>query len=387
MEIAFLILFMVIIGSVIGGVTNSLAIKMLFRPYKALYIFGKRVPFTPGLIPKRRDELAVQLGRMVVDHLLTYDVFMKRFQSELFKEKLTLLVEKKIAEWLTSDQSIYQLAEKMSIEQLDDKLENQMVHFVQKKINGWLHEDNRIKDLLPSQIDRDYYIGKVVEMIIEKGMTYFQSSEGEEKLGQLVDDFFADKGKIAAMVQMFIGNSNLVDRIQPEIIKFLNSQGTKDMLQSFLYKEWERVQEQPLGELVPNLSPIRKEVTEFVVRKIDLKEILYRPVRDLTSSFYEEAVEKGTVTVIRTINQMIIHQAEKLIQGLKIDQMVTEQVEAFELEELEEMVLSIAKKRTKNDYIPRCLIRRPHRFRSSDDRFLYLRNTNKNTFIRMKDIV
>ena len=33
-----LVLFMVIVGALIGGVTNSLAIKMLFRPYRAYYI-------------------------------------------------------------------------------------------------------------------------------------------------------------------------------------------------------------------------------------------------------------------------------------------------------------------------------------------------------------
>ena len=53
------------------GYTNHLAIKMLFRPHRPIYIGKFQVPFTPGLIPKRRDELAVQLGKMVVEHLLT----------------------------------------------------------------------------------------------------------------------------------------------------------------------------------------------------------------------------------------------------------------------------------------------------------------------------
>ena len=56
------ILFMAVIGAIIGGVTNHLAIKMLFKPHNPIYIKGKRLPFTPGLIPKRREELARQLG-------------------------------------------------------------------------------------------------------------------------------------------------------------------------------------------------------------------------------------------------------------------------------------------------------------------------------------
>lgn len=71
MGIAGTFLFMIVIGAAIGAVTNHLAIQMLFRPYRPYYLFGKRVPFTPGLIPKRRDELAKQMGLMVTNHLLT----------------------------------------------------------------------------------------------------------------------------------------------------------------------------------------------------------------------------------------------------------------------------------------------------------------------------
>lgn len=51
MQAILVVLFMIVIGAVIGGVTNMIAVKMLFHPFKAYYIFGKRVPFTPGLIP------------------------------------------------------------------------------------------------------------------------------------------------------------------------------------------------------------------------------------------------------------------------------------------------------------------------------------------------
>ena len=43
-----------VIGLIIGYVTNNIAIKMLFRPLKPVYIGKRRVPFTPGLIPKEK---------------------------------------------------------------------------------------------------------------------------------------------------------------------------------------------------------------------------------------------------------------------------------------------------------------------------------------------
>ena len=47
-----------LIGALIGYLTNWLAVKMLFRPRKALYIGKFHVPFTPGVIPRRKAALA-----------------------------------------------------------------------------------------------------------------------------------------------------------------------------------------------------------------------------------------------------------------------------------------------------------------------------------------
>ena len=44
---AFLVIaFMMIIGAIIGGITNVIAIRMLFHPFKPYYIFKMRIPFT-----------------------------------------------------------------------------------------------------------------------------------------------------------------------------------------------------------------------------------------------------------------------------------------------------------------------------------------------------
>ena len=65
---------------------KSFSDKMLFRPHRPIYIGKFQVPFTPGLIPKRRDELAVQLGKMVVEHLLTPEGIGKKLTNEEFQK-------------------------------------------------------------------------------------------------------------------------------------------------------------------------------------------------------------------------------------------------------------------------------------------------------------
>ncbi|GAX34839.1 hypothetical protein NIES3585_08410 [Nodularia sp. NIES-3585] len=55
----------------IGYFTNDIAIKMLFRPYKAIYLAGRKVPFTPGLIPRNQERLAKNISKTIMGSLLT----------------------------------------------------------------------------------------------------------------------------------------------------------------------------------------------------------------------------------------------------------------------------------------------------------------------------
>lgn len=60
-----------VIGAVIGYFTNYIAVKMLFLPRKEIKIFGFTLPFTPGIIPRRKAALAKAMGKMVENELFT----------------------------------------------------------------------------------------------------------------------------------------------------------------------------------------------------------------------------------------------------------------------------------------------------------------------------
>ncbi len=57
-------IFPIVVGALIGWITNKVAIKMIFRPLRAHYIFGHRIPFTPGIIPKGHDRIARSIGNI-----------------------------------------------------------------------------------------------------------------------------------------------------------------------------------------------------------------------------------------------------------------------------------------------------------------------------------
>lgn len=60
-----------VVGGVIGYFTNDIAIKMLFRPYRAWYVGKQRLPFTPGLIPSNQERLAKRISDTIMGSLLT----------------------------------------------------------------------------------------------------------------------------------------------------------------------------------------------------------------------------------------------------------------------------------------------------------------------------
>ena len=76
-----------VIGGLIGLITNSLAIKMLFRPHRAIYIGHFHVPFTPGLIPKEKERIAGAIGEVISKYLLDDATIKKAICDPKIKEK------------------------------------------------------------------------------------------------------------------------------------------------------------------------------------------------------------------------------------------------------------------------------------------------------------
>lgn len=66
-----------IVGAAIGYFTNCLAIKMLFRPHRPVYLFNFQLPFTPGLLPKGQARLAAKLAETISDRIITPDALAK----------------------------------------------------------------------------------------------------------------------------------------------------------------------------------------------------------------------------------------------------------------------------------------------------------------------
>ena len=82
-----------VLGAVIAYFTNWIAIKMLFRPYEQKQIFGLRLPFTPGLIPKEKPRLARQMGETLSRNVLTEEELVKAVTAPEVTDKLAALLD------------------------------------------------------------------------------------------------------------------------------------------------------------------------------------------------------------------------------------------------------------------------------------------------------
>ena len=66
------ILILTIVDGLIGWITNILAIKLLFRPIKPVKIPILNIEIL-GLIPKRKNEIAANIGEVISNELLSMD--------------------------------------------------------------------------------------------------------------------------------------------------------------------------------------------------------------------------------------------------------------------------------------------------------------------------
>ncbi|MFJ8267373.1 DUF445 domain-containing protein [Peribacillus asahii] len=350
MDLWMKLVFMVVVGAIIGGITNLIAIKMLFRPYKAVYIFGKQLPFTPGLMPKRQGELAHQLGKVVVEYLITPESLQQRIVNDTSKQNMKEFVGAEVKKVLTTEKSIAELLEQYGLSRVGETVEQRVQVFVLGKYEEWMAA-NRGKNL--RQIISPELHEKVTEQIPElsayivtKGKEYFRSKEGKARLEAMLDDFFKERGKLINLIQMFIGNDALIDKIQPEILKFLEQRRTTNFVEELLQKEWGQISEWEIQKVENLVGPheIKRVVIEKTSEWISVDAVMNKPVKDVAGPFVDSIVDKVVPAMLNQLVDRVSEHMPALVKRLRLDEIVEEQVAAFSVQKLEEVVIAIAKR-------------------------------------------
>ncbi|WP_416730651.1 DUF445 domain-containing protein [Fictibacillus sp. JL2B1089] len=354
MDIWISISIMAIVGAFIGGLTNSIAIRMLFRPFTTLYIGKYRVPFTPGLIPKRRKQLAVQLGETVTKHLLTAEGVQAKINDSRFRKEMTELVQVEVKRFLKSDMTISDLLQKdFGVNDVQNRIQTTTEAWLSSRMDRMLQESNgkEMKDVLPEKFVArgEEKLPEAVDWLLNKGVTYLESEEGRKSLASGIDAFLMDKGMLVNMVSMFFGNVSIADKVQPELIKFMKHENTRDTLLNLLQQEYrnfmEKRTEDALGLL--NLPEFTTGLAKEITARLPIEEYLNTPVSSLASSVESWIIDDLTPKAVSAGLDLFVDRLEMLLEKMYLAKIVEEQVEAFSLERLEEIIISIAKSELK----------------------------------------
>lgn len=239
-----------LIGGVIGLITNGIAIRMLFRPIKAYFIFNHQLPFTPGLIPKEKPRIAKSLGQVVAGHLLTEETIQKALISEEIDGKIIMVIDNFLEKYKDSDQSLeaifFDLFGEDKTQAFVKKTQNQIVPIIFEKINsmdlGPLLSQIAVEEIL-NNIDGSMFAMFVNDALIDSVRI---------KISQMVDKLVYERG--GEMIETIVDN---------ETDKFL-------LLQS--------------SDLITNYD---YQIKEFKIKLIDL---------------YHQIIENHSKAMIQSIN-------------------------------------------------------------------------------------
>lgn len=84
------LILIVLISAIIGWITNYLAIKMLFRPYKEINLGLFKIQ---GLIPRRRAEIGQGIANVIEKELISVKDVIENIDRDKFSLKLEELID------------------------------------------------------------------------------------------------------------------------------------------------------------------------------------------------------------------------------------------------------------------------------------------------------
>ena len=194
-------LISITVGAIIGYVTNWLAIKMLFRPQKEIRLRGKRLPFTPGLIPKEKERIATSVGKTIGEHLLTKDTLLEALDNDRIRKHIRKWIGDKVRDFKNNSHSLEELL---------------------KKLLGQRY--TRVKE-------------KIKSLLIAKTINYIQTEASKDKFKELIQEFI--KKALKSSPENLIANEHLIKTKEFTMNKLKDlrdSENFKDKLQVYIEK-------------------------------------------------------------------------------------------------------------------------------------------------------
>lgn len=346
------VLFMALVGALIGGLTNTIAIKMLFRPYEAKYLFGKRLPFTPGVIPLRRDEASTKLGDIITGHLLTPDVFKEKLQSPETDRLIMHFIDRQIETIETERLTPSYFLERLS-EGLTDKIVTSFNDEIRLKVTdeGQKLYVRTIDDIMPPDALNavDGKVSNLAYDINDKLVQYISSDKGYQDIYTMIDEFTENRGRIAKSLKYVMTKESMTNRVQEELLKLIQQEKMVDIEKRVIEDEYNKLKDSNLSELITgsDLDKILNSIIEVMQEKIDIRKILNTPITDFNKELFDRFKESGKYKLKDNFIEYSSKNMSKIMNKLQLAEVIKKQIDSFEVSKLEKLVMDVANKEFK----------------------------------------
>ncbi|MCQ2509225.1 MAG: DUF445 family protein [Lachnospiraceae bacterium] len=261
-----------LIGSVIGYFTNYIAVKMLFYPRKEVYLFGHKLPFTPGAIPKGKARLGRAIGKAVGETLLT--------KEDIEKKLLAPEVSDGIVDTLTEGM-IYPI--KSQIRQATGMTEY-----------DYIIQRERLCTVLTGQVTDALSKVDLSTIIVEKGIQMVHENLTNPMLLMFITDdlLYSILGPMGPKVQEMIVNEGpaMIQPIVEDKIRELENKSPKDLLEHM------EIEEQVVRSVLSSL--IRRMLQNSLSRVLDTLDI-QKTVEEKIDEMSIEELEELVMTVMK----------------------------------------------------------------------------------------
>lgn len=187
-----------VVGGVIGYITNDLAIRMLFRPRKAVYIGRFHVPFTPGLIPSQQGRIAQSIGDVVAKQLLNEETLRQTLLNEKTLDTLRLKITVFLRTLSKDERTVSDLLRQpgirdkvnMSVDELQSKLAGALCAKIIEARLGYAVVDSVVGDRMDF-ITQNKLFSKLID----------DNAQGaiREKLAEKVNELIAERAPDASV--------------------------------------------------------------------------------------------------------------------------------------------------------------------------------------------
>lgn len=357
------ILLNVSVAGFVGGITNHYAIKMLFHPREEKRIGRFRVPFTPGLIPKRKDEIGRSLGKVVADHLVTAEGLQNLLAKPEFRSRMENRLVRAVEDWSVREDTVEELLLKLwSREDLDrglDRLAELLAAWGKGTIGrlwseeGW--QERKLGTLVPGWTEerRDGLTEQAVVKLVEEIKNELDSLRGERMLRQMTAQFMEQAGGLlGSLASMFMDGDKLAGKVKAALVQQLESPAMISFAYGFIRERLIRLENMSLGEAL-RLAGGGREPSEWLEEQADKlvaglrgrgwDKVKDRRLCDLLESRRDWLAERVPRLTERMLGALA-RSMPKLVEAVQLPWLVEEEVRKFPIEQVESIILSVSGK-------------------------------------------